>query len=115
MVSLRRRVLAVDAFYRNPVFRISRTINPLGTEQATAALAELSCGCGNPGTVLADLNRSSHRRRSLYLDHVICTHAARSILLGRICFGFSKLPSPISDDHPAVAVSAKNVVGNFWF
>ena len=88
MVFLCRRVLAVDAFYRNPVFRISRTINPLGTEQATAAQAELSCGCGNPGTVLADLNRSNHCHRSDYLDHVICTHGQGRFYWAGFVLGF---------------------------
>ena len=64
MVFLSRRVLALDAFYHNAVFRFSRSINPLGADQTTAAQTELSCGWGSAGTVLADINRSNHRHRS---------------------------------------------------
>ena len=114
MVFLCRRVLAVDLIYGNFICRISHSIEPLGADQTTAGQGHLSCGWGGPGTVLADLNRSNHRHRSFHMDADICIHAPRSILLGRICFGFSQLPSTVFDDHPAVAVSPKNVVGSFW-
>jgi hypothetical protein len=115
LVFLCRRVLALDSVYDNAVFRIGRTTNPLGaSHQTTAACGELSCGWCGPGPVLADLNGSNDRDRSMYLDDGISIHEARPILLVRLCFGLSQLPSPVFDDHYPIAGSAQNVVGNVW-